>query len=118
MSETASTDADGVTTPAGDPETLLDALRDADSRSLIAATSEEARTAKELADRCGLSLSATYRRLERLTAAGLLVEGTRVEAGRRPAAEYARDFDGVLIDVTQDGRLDVTAEVGAPAASD
>lgn len=118
MSETASTDAETVTAQAGDPETILDALRDEDSRALIAATTDEPRTAKELADRCGLSLSATYRRLERLTAAGLLAEGTRVEAGRRPAAEYRRDFDGVSVDVDEDGRLTVVTAPGFSPTSE
>lgn len=99
-----STDGDGTEAP-GDPQALLEALGDPDCRALVAAATAEPRTAKELADRCDLSLSATYRRLERLTEAGLLAEGTRVRPGSRPAAEYRRDFEGVLVDVDDDGQL-------------
>lgn len=101
-----------------DPQLVLDALRDEDSRQLVAEAGEQSRTAKELAEACDLSLSATYRRLERLTEAGLLSEGTRVRPGQRPAAEYSRNFDGVLIDIADDGSLSVRSRPTIAAHSD
>lgn len=118
MTETASQDGEDVTRGPPDAERLLDALRDEDSRALVAAATDEPRTAKELADICDLSLSATYRRLERLTGVGLLSEGTRVRAGHRPASEYSRDFDGVIVDVTEDGQLDIGARQAITVGSD
>lgn len=118
MTETASQDGEDVTRGPPAPERLLDALRDEDSRALVAAATDQPRTAKELADMCDLSLSATYRRLERLTDVGLLTEGTRVRAGHRPASEYRRDFDGVLVDLTEEGRLDIGARQAITAGSD
>ncbi|MFB6110897.1 MAG: ArsR/SmtB family transcription factor [Halobacteriaceae archaeon] len=110
-------EATEIQPPGRNPEQVLDALQDADSRALLAATSESPHTAKELAEICDLSLSATYRRLEQLTEAGLLAEGTRVRAGRRPAAEYQRDFDGLAVTVADDGRLVVRLEATGPDAS-
>lgn len=101
-----------------DPQLLLDALRDEDSRRLVVETTEEARTAKELAEATDLSLSATYRRLERLTEAGLVAEGTRAQPGRRPAAEYRRNFDGVIVSIDDNGQLEVTPRHTMTARSD
>lgn len=107
MTQTAPEESEDFRGTPSESEQLLDALRDADSRALVAAATDEPRTAKELAEACNLSLSATYRRLDRLTDVGLLTEGTRIRSGRRPASEYSRDFDGVLVDVTDDGFLEV-----------
>lgn len=118
MTQTAPKETEDFRDTPSESEELLDALRDPDSRALVAAAAEEPRTAKELAEKCDLSLSATYRRLDRLTEVGLLSEGTRIRAGSRPASEYSRDFDGVLVDVTRDGVLEVTSRQTVMASSD
>jgi predicted transcriptional regulator len=118
MTQTAHEESEGYRGTASESERLLDALRDADSRALIAAATDEPRTAKELAQTCDLSLSATYRRLDRLTSVGLLTEGTRIRSGRRPASEYSREFDGFLVDVTADGSLKVRSRTRVLASSD
>lgn len=56
---------------------VIDLLDDEHVRTILTATSAEPLSAQELSDRCDLSVSAIYRRVEQLEAAGLLEEGTR-----------------------------------------
>lgn len=118
MSYNTTTDGETDSNVSSDPQLIIDALRDEDSRQLVAEAGEQSQTAKELAEACDLSLSATYRRLERLTEAGLLSKGTRVRPGQRPAAEYSRNFDGVMIDIANDGTLMVRSRPTLAAHSD
>jgi DNA-binding transcriptional ArsR family regulator len=90
-----------------DPETVLKALNDVDCRAILAAVEDGPATAKELAEACDLPLSTAYRKLELLTEAGLLQEGTRIGTGHRHPSQYERDFAGLRIDVTAEGDLDV-----------
>jgi len=87
-------------------ETLLGALEDADCRSILEATTEDALTANELSDRCDLPLSTAYRKLELLTEAGLLEEQLRLSRSGKHTSEYVRAVSEV--DVSLDGTLELT----------
>ncbi|MFQ3285142.1 MAG: DNA-binding transcriptional ArsR family regulator [Natronomonas sp.] len=80
-----------------DCETVLTALEDPDCRALLEATADEALTAGELIERCGVPRSTTYRKLDRLTEAGLLAESIRISPDGKHANEYRRTFDDVTI---------------------
>lgn len=56
---------------------VVDLLDDEHVRAILAATSEAPLSARELAERRGLSTSSIYRRVERLAAADLVDERTR-----------------------------------------
>jgi DNA-binding transcriptional ArsR family regulator len=80
-----------------DSETVLAMLDDPDCRALLEATTDEALTAGELIERCGVPRSTTYRKLERLTEAGLLEERVRISPDGKHASEYRRTFDNVTV---------------------
>ncbi|CCQ37906.1 HTH domain protein [Natronomonas moolapensis 8.8.11] len=103
-----------------DCETVLAALEDPDCRALLEATAEEALTAGELIERCGVPRSTTYRKLERLTEAGLLEESIRISPDGKHANEYRRTFDDVTISLDDCGSATVgLSSMGAsPGAAD
>ncbi|QIB73687.1 helix-turn-helix transcriptional regulator [Halogeometricum borinquense] len=86
--------------------TVLDALDDADARAIIRALVEPM-TASELSDECDIPLSTTYRKLDLLTEADLLVEGTEIRADGHHTTTYEVTFDEVRIELTDKRRLDV-----------
>ena len=87
----------------GAVQRLLDALTDADCRNILGATRAEALTASELSETCGLPLSTTYRKLDLLTATGLLDEHTRVRQSGKHASEYTRSVDDVVVSLDTPG---------------
>jgi len=76
---------------------LLDALDDTDCRAILDATSEEALSASEISEAHDLPLSTTYRKLDRLTEAGLLEERTCIRRSGKHTSEYIRSVDDVVI---------------------
>ena len=83
----------------GDPpelQTLLDALDDADARAIIKAI-EESATANEVSERCDIPLSTTYRKLDVLTEAGLLVEGTEIRSDGHHTTASAGIATGLIV---------------------
>ncbi len=93
----------------GELEAILEALDDADARAIIRAL-EEPMTASELSDACDIPLSTTYRKLDLLTDAALLQEGTQIRADGHHATTYEVAFDAVRIHLTEDHELDVQVE--------
>jgi predicted transcriptional regulator len=61
-------------------ETLCELLADEYNREILRAASVEPVSASELSERCGVSQTTIYRRLEQLTSAGMLGERTRPRA--------------------------------------
>lgn len=70
-------------------QAVLDALRDPDCRAILDATGDEALSARELSERCGLPLSTTYRKVDTLLEGSLLEERTRVGRSGKHPNEYA-----------------------------
>ncbi|MEZ3117169.1 helix-turn-helix domain-containing protein [Halobaculum sp. MBLA0147] len=85
----------------------VDAVSDGDCRQLLAAATDDPRSASELADACGVALSTAYRKLDRLVEAGLLEQGTRVSTVGRHPTVYTRVTRRVTVTVADDGRLTV-----------
>lgn len=82
---------------------VLGALEDSDCRQLLAATVDEARSATELSEQCDLPLSTTYRKVEKLTDAGLLAEQIRVCSSGKHTSEYTCTVGAVHLSVESDG---------------
>jgi DNA-binding transcriptional ArsR family regulator len=78
---------------------LLDALDDADAREIVR-TIEESATANEVSERCDIPLSTTYRKLDLLTEAGLLEEGTEIRSDGHHTTTYSVAFEEVRIGLT------------------
>lgn len=87
-----------------DLETLVSLLDDEHIRSILIATSETPRSAAELSDRCGVSTSSIYRRLNKLTDADLVGERTRPRADGHHETVYIALLDRFELTV-RDGDL-------------
>ncbi|QLC34896.1 helix-turn-helix transcriptional regulator (plasmid) [Halarchaeum sp. CBA1220] len=105
----ATPDDAAVTDPAA-VQDVLDVLDDADCQAILEATSADARSASELAERCDIPLSTVYRKLEALTDAGFLAERTRVRRSGRHANEYERCVEEVTLSVDGDGSFALRVE--------
>jgi predicted transcriptional regulator len=97
-------------------QSVLDALDDADARMIIRGL-EEPMTASEISESCEIPLSTTYRKLDLLTDASLLTEGTAIRADGHHATTYEVSFDAVRVLLTEDRDFEVEIE-GAGRAPD
>jgi len=97
-----------------DLQSVLDALDDPDCRTIIEHL-DEPMTATEVSEECNIPMSTTYRKLDLLTEASLLVEGTEIRPDGHHATRYRTDFEMVEIGLTDEQRLDVS--VTRPARS-
>lgn len=97
--------------PVADPDlaTLVDLLDDEHARTILAATSAEPLSASALSERCGVSPSAVYRRLDRLVDAGLLDERTRPRSDGHHDTVYVAALERFELRVA-DGDLDWTVD--------
>ena len=91
-----------------DLEGVIDALDDAGCREIIAIL-EAPKTVPEIADEADLPLSTTYRKLDRLTEAGLVRETVGVREGRHHKSRYVANFDsiGISLDDERELRVDI-----------
>lgn len=86
---------------------MLAALEDADCRRILETTSDEARSASEVATACDMPLSTTYRKLDTLSEAGLLYERTRIRRSGKHVSEYVRLVDDVVVSVGDGGGVEL-----------
>lgn len=84
-------------------------LSDGHVRTILAATSAEPRSAETLAERCGVSVSTIYRRVDRLTDAGLVAERTRPRPDGHHETVYVATLARVEVTVA-DGSVEWTLE--------
>lgn len=89
-------------------QAVLESLEDADCRRILESTDDDALSAKEVSEVCGLPLSTAYRKLERLTDVGLLGERTRIDPGGKHASEYRVLVDDVAVSLHPDAGLAVS----------
>jgi predicted transcriptional regulator len=94
-----------------DVQCLLEALDDADCRDILDATGNDALSASEVSERCDLPLSTTYRKLEILDDAGLLVERTRINHTGKHVSEYVRAIDDVTVSVDSKAGIQIEVSV-------
>jgi len=84
-------------------------LDDEHVRSILVATSAEPLSAKELGERCDLSVSSIYRRVDRLRRLDLLEERTRPRSDGHHETVYVSVLDRFELTV-RDGELDWTVD--------
>lgn len=91
-----------------DLERVSGALDDTDCREIITVLGEP-RTASEVAEVADLPLSTTYRKLDRLTEAGLATETVGVRQDGHHTSRYVADFDriGIRLDEDHELRVDI-----------
>ncbi|WP_338739609.1 helix-turn-helix domain-containing protein [Haloplanus salilacus] len=100
-----------------DLQSVLDALDDADCRTIIRHF-DEPMTATEVSEKCDIPMSTTYRKLDLLTDASLLVEGTEIRPGGHHATRYELDFETVSVGVTDTQELEVSIDRPARTADE
>ncbi|MFC7175972.1 helix-turn-helix domain-containing protein [Halosegnis marinus] len=84
-------------------EEVLDTIGDGRARDVLAAVATEARSAKELAEACDMSLPTVYRRLEVLQEHELVSERTAVADDGNHYNVYTCNFDSTVIKLDDDG---------------
>lgn len=100
-----------------DLSTVVGLLDDEHVRSILTETSAEPLSVAELAERCGVSDSAIYRRTDRLVAADLLSEQTRPRSDGHHDTVYVAALERFELSV-RDGDLDWTVERGETDVAD
>jgi DNA-binding transcriptional ArsR family regulator len=118
MATVAARHSTGLTVvDADDVQALLAALQDPDCRCILTETDDEPRSTSELSAACDLPLSTTYRKLDLLTEAGLLREGTRIRRSGKHTSEYSRAVDDVVVSVDVDDGIELKVAARADAES-
>ena len=97
---------------APDAVTVLEALHDSDCRAILSELVEP-RTARELLERCDIPRSTLYRKLDRLSDATLIREGTEIRSDGSHASRYQLDFEDIVI--THDDAVELEVEIERPA---
>lgn len=93
---------------------MFELLGDEYVRDILTATSREPLSAKELSDRCDMSVSTVYRRADALIEQGLLAERTHVDRDGHHHSEYEAAIEHVDIDL-EDGSFSVAVRETADA---
>jgi predicted transcriptional regulator len=83
-------------------EEILDTIGDKHARSVLAAISDEPKSAKELAEECDLSLPTVYRRIEMLDEYDLVKDRTLVADGGNHYKVYESNFESTVISLEDD----------------
>ncbi|WP_324761121.1 ArsR/SmtB family transcription factor [Haloarcula montana] len=96
-------------------DALLDLLGQQRVRQILAATSRDPQSAKELSEACDVAPSTIYRRVEEMLATDLLVERTRIESDGSHHSVYEANVDHLDVDI-DDGTIDVSVVVREDAA--
>jgi len=95
-----------------DLKTVLGALYDDDCRAIVEQL-DEPRTARNLVERCDIPRSTLYRKLDQLTDATLVHEGTEIREDGSHAGRYEVDFSEVVV-VCEETRT-LAIEIERPA---
>lgn len=90
-----------------DVQAVLDAVDDADCRAILSETREEPLSASELSDRCDLPLSTTYRKVDKLTEAGLLADRTRIRDSGKHTSEFRPRIGDLTVSLGPEGEFSV-----------
>ncbi|WP_121823426.1 winged helix-turn-helix domain-containing protein [Halostella salina] len=96
-------------------QSVLESLADPDCRRILSEL-DQPRSFQEVAKRCDLPETSTYRKLESLSAADLIAEGTKVRSDGHHIKTYERDVSGVLVLIDDDSgvEFEFVSEVSSP----
>lgn len=98
-----------------DSGTVLAALHDEDCRSILSELTKP-RTARELLEQCDIPRSTLYRKLDRLSEATLVKEGTEIREDGSHANRYELDFEEIIIARGGgDNEVEIEIEIERPA---
>jgi len=86
-------------------QTVLETLADPECRDILNEL-DTARSASEIADRCDLSETSAYRKLETLSETELVTSGTKLRTDGHHVKTYERDVDSAVVLWEADAGLD------------
>ncbi|WP_247004830.1 winged helix-turn-helix domain-containing protein [Halosolutus gelatinilyticus] len=86
-----------------DPAAQLDVLGDECARTILVATSEGPKTAKELTERTDSSSATVYRRINNLLESDLLAECVRFDEDGSHTTAYEATVDSLRVRIGADG---------------
>ena len=96
-------------------EEILDTIGDKHARKVLASISREARSAKELAEECDMSLPTVYRRIEMLDEYDLVTAHTLVADDGNHYKVYESNFESTVISLEDDQyRVQIYREENLP----
>jgi DNA-binding HxlR family transcriptional regulator len=101
-------------TPEPELNEVIDLLGDDYVCDILRALEPGPKAARDLADQCGMSRPTVYRRLDRLTAAGLVEARMSLAQDGHHRHEFHLVFDELEVQIREDG-IDGRVRVGAPA---
>lgn len=90
---------------------VLDALADSDALAILAVSTVEPRSVLELAERCGIPTSTTYRKVDDLVDAGLLDERTRIGPDGRHVGEYVLGTESIVVSLVGREKLELDRSI-------
>lgn len=93
---------------------VLDALADSDALAILAASTAEPLSVRELAERCEIPVSTTYRKVDDLVDAGLLDELTRMGRGGRHVSEYVLGTERIVVSFSGLEAVELDSSSDAP----
>lgn len=96
-------------------EEIFAILNDDYARAILEATRRERLSAKELSDKCGMSISTVSRRVNTLIEHDLLTERTNIDPDGHHYSEYEAELDRINIQLGETG-FDVQVELREDAA--
>jgi len=103
----SSLNAEPERSPSAGP--LLDALGVEANRDILSVL-DEPMTASELVEKCDMSTSTAYRKLNMLRRTGLIKEHLVVDSKSGRCSKYERNVERVSVSFDDDGRFDVRVE--------
>lgn len=89
------------------PQDVLAALEDPACRKILETVADERLTAQEIVAESDVPESTTYRKVEKLTEAGLVEERVRISSSGHHATDYQKSFEDVTVTVAESGRIEV-----------
>lgn len=98
-----------------DSNTIFAALDDETARAILARTSEEAVSARELAEHIDVSVSTIYRQLESLRDSNLVIEETKLDPKGNHHHVYRTDIARIEVEL-EDGEFRTAVERREDAA--
>jgi len=104
----------GDPTPDPDVGEVIDLLGDDYVCDILRALEAEPKPARALAEQCGMSRPTVYRRLNRLTEAGLVDSRMTLVGDGHHRQEFRLVFDELELQIREEG-IDGTVRLGAPA---
>lgn len=82
-----------------DVDGVLEAIEDADCRTILAATSDDELTVTEISDAFEIARSTAYRKVEVLADAGLLEERVRIRSSGNHVSAYACAVEDLTLSI-------------------